>query len=158
MLIIFQSAVHVLWRKLWKRKMSNFSGIGPVYELYRLKSLITLEQVNTLLVEKNTNLYEKNFGGEANQSVKIMTRHVHHVLTLWQWCNFSRIEAIDFRVFFTHNQSIQKKIVEYDIKSKYPEEYSTVDKVGREYLKRGNHVSCSEPVCCKGEEFKNKGI
>ena len=27
---------------------------------------------------------------------------------------------------------IQKKIVEYDIKSKYPEEYSTVDKVGGE--------------------------
>ena len=29
-------------------------------------------------------------------------------------------------------KSIQKKIVEYDIKSKYPEEYSTVDKVGGE--------------------------
>ena len=29
-------------------------------------------------------------------------------------------------------KSIQKQIVEYDIKSKYPEEYSTVDKVGSE--------------------------
>ena len=29
-------------------------------------------------------------------------------------------------------KSIQKKIVEYDIKIKYPEEYSTVDKVGGE--------------------------
>ena len=29
-------------------------------------------------------------------------------------------------------KSIQKKTVEYDIKSKYPEEYSTVDKVGGE--------------------------
>ena len=30
------------------------------------------------------------------------------------------------------HKSIQKQIVEYDIKSKYPEEYSTVDKVGSE--------------------------
>ena len=45
-----------------------------------------------------------------------------------------RIEAIDIRVFFTRTQSIQKQIVEYDIKSKYPEEYSTVDKLGREKL------------------------
>ena len=29
-------------------------------------------------------------------------------------------------------KSIQKQIVEYNIKSKYPEEYSTVDKVGSE--------------------------
>ena len=29
-------------------------------------------------------------------------------------------------------KSIRKQIVEYDIKSKYPEEYSTVDKVGSE--------------------------
>ena len=29
-------------------------------------------------------------------------------------------------------KSIQKQIVEYDIKSKCPEEYSTVDKVGGE--------------------------
>ena len=34
----------------------------------------------------------------------------------------------------TRTQSIQKKIFEYDVKSKYPEEYSTVDKVGREKL------------------------
>ena len=33
---------------------------------------------------------------------------------------------------YTRTQSIQKKIFEYDVKSKYPEEYSTVDKVGRE--------------------------
>ena len=42
-----------------------------------------------------------------------------------------RIEAIDIRVFFTHTKSIQNI---YDIKSKYPEEYSTVHKVGREKL------------------------
>ena len=47
--------------------------------------------------------------------------------------NFSRI---DFRVFI-HVYSI---IVEYDIKSKYPEEYSTVDKAGSE--KRLERKSC----------------
>ena len=48
--------------------MSSFSGAGPVYEYYRLKMLITLEQVNTSVVEKKKNLYEKNFDGEANRS------------------------------------------------------------------------------------------
>ena len=43
------------------------------------------------------------------------------------WCNFS---WIDFRVFI-HAYSI---IVEYDIESKYPEEYSTVDKGGSQKL------------------------
>ena len=28
-----------------------------------------------------------------------MTRQVHHVFALWQGCNFSRIEALNFRVF-----------------------------------------------------------
>ena len=63
-----------------------------------------------------------------------MTRLVHRVFGLWQWCNFS---GIVFRVFI-HAYSI---IVEYDIKRKYPEEYPTVDKVGTE-KKRGNSVSC----------------
>ena len=31
-----------------------------------------------------------------------------------------------------HTKSIQKQIFEYDIKSEYPEQYSTVDKVGGE--------------------------
>ena len=44
-----------------------------------------------------------------------MTRHVLHVFGLWLCCYFSRI---DFRVFL-HAYSI---IVEYDLKSKYPEE------------------------------------
>ena len=34
-----------------------------------------------------------------------MTRQVHHVFALWQGCNFSRIEALDFRVF-VHAYSI----------------------------------------------------
>ena len=38
---------------------------GSVDEFYRLKALITLEQVNTSVVEKKT-IYEQNFDGEAN--------------------------------------------------------------------------------------------
>ena len=34
----------------------------------------------------------------------------------------------------TGKSFIQKQIVEYDIKSKYPEKYSTVDKIGIEKL------------------------
>ena len=33
-----------------------------------------------------------------------------------------------------HTQSTQKQIIEYDIKSKYPKEYSTVDKLKCEKL------------------------
>ena len=32
----------------------------------------------------------------------------------------------------TRTESIQKQLIEYDVKSKYPEKYSTVDKVGSE--------------------------
>ena len=56
-----------------------------------------------------------------------ITRHVQRVFGLWELCYFSRIE---FRVFI-HTYSI---IVEFDIKSKFPEEYSTVDKVRSENL------------------------
>ena len=33
-----------------------------------------------------------------------------------------------------HTESTQKQIIKYDIKSKYPEEYSTVDKLKGEKL------------------------
>ena len=39
---------------------------------------------------------------------------------------------LTFLYLYMRTQSLQKQIVEYDIKSKYPEEYSSVDKVGRE--------------------------
>ena len=39
-----------------------------------------------------------------------------------------------FVYLYVRTQSIQKQIVKYDIKSKYPEEYLTVDKVGIEKL------------------------
>ena len=51
-------------------------------------------------------------------------RVVDHVLAFWQWYNFPRIKALDFRVF----------IHSYILKSKYREEYSTVDKAGRENI------------------------
>ena len=44
------------------------------------------------------------------------------------------LRSLIFVYSYTRTQSIQKQIVEYDTKSKYPEEYSTVDKVGREKL------------------------
>ena len=39
---------------------------------------------------------------------------------------------------YTCTQLIQKQIVKYSIKSKYPEEYSTVDKVGVKNFWWGN--------------------
>ena len=39
-----------------------------LHEFYRLKALITLEQVNTSVVKKQKNLNEQNFDGEANWS------------------------------------------------------------------------------------------
>ena len=38
-----------------------------------------------------------------------------------------------FVYLYTCTQSIQKQIVKYDIKSKYPEEYSTIDKASKTY-------------------------
>ena len=99
--------------------------------------------------KKKKNLFDQNFDGEANwsdvvtfpcmQMRQVMSRRF--IFRRWlKWramfttvffkCNFSQIEALDFLVF-THAYS---KIVEYDIKGKYPEEYSTVDKVRSEKL------------------------
>ena len=60
-----------------------------------------------------------------------MKQHIHHVFVLWQSDVISlESRPLIFAYAYTHTQSIQKQIVEYDIKSKYSE-YSTVDKVGR---------------------------
>ena len=48
----------------------------------------------------------------------------------------NEVISLDFHVFryaYSINQ-FKKQNVKYDIKSKYPKEYSTVDKVGREKL------------------------
>ena len=39
-----------------------------------------------------------------------------------------------FMYLYTLTQSVQKQIVEYDIKSKYPREYLNFNKVGRDKL------------------------
>ena len=99
---------------------------------------------------KESLLSEQNFDGEANWSGVVsfyciqmsglfsamieMTRHVHHVFALRQWCYFSQIEALNFMYLYMCMQLIQKQIVKYNMKSKYPEEYLTVDKVGSEKL------------------------
>ena len=50
---------------------------GSVHEFYRLKALITLEQVITSVVEKKNNLNEQNFDGEANWSGVVNFHSVH---------------------------------------------------------------------------------
>ena len=58
-----------------------------------------------------------------------MMRHVHHVLLFGNNIISVESRALIFVYLYTRSQSIQKKIFEYDVKSKYSEEYSTVDKV-----------------------------
>ena len=52
---------------------------GSVHEFYRLKALITLEQVITSVVEKKNNLNEQNVDGEANWSGVVNFHSVHCV-------------------------------------------------------------------------------
>ena len=47
---------------------------------------------------------------------------------------FLKSRPLIFVYLYTCTQLIQKQIVKYNIKSKCPEEYSTVDKVGSEKL------------------------
>ena len=125
------------------RKMSSFSGKGLstnsiAWKRWMLWNKSILQWKFRWWGYKLVGCCKLSF--YANESCRLflamieMTRHVHRVFGLWQWCNFS---GIVFRVFI-HAYSI---IVEYDIKRKYPEEYPTVDKVGTE-KKRGNSVSC----------------
>ena len=51
------------------------------------------------------------------------------------------MDVLDFVYLYTRTQSIQKQMVEYDIKSKYPREYSTFDKVGRGAKAKSSKVS-----------------
>ena len=69
-----------------------------------------------------------------------MTRHVHHFFLLGNDVISLESRPFNFVYLYTCTQSIRKQIVEYGIKSKYPEEYSTVDKVGRK--KRLAKKSC----------------
>ena len=105
-------------------KDSEFFRNGSVHEFYRLKALITLEQVNLQWSKKEESLWpnfsetlpdgEANWSGVVNfhcmqMSLVISMRFYfgddgndapfHHVFALWQWSNFSGIEALDFLVF-----------------------------------------------------------
>ena len=52
-----------------------------------------------------------------------------------------KLRPLIFVYLYTCTQLIQKQIVKYNIKSKYPEEYSTVDKVGVKNFWWGNLAS-----------------
>ena len=65
---------------------------------------------------------------ETGESEVEMTHHVHHIFAIWHRCNFAQTETLDFRVFIhLHSNNSETNIIEYDIKSKFPEEYSTID-------------------------------
>ena len=70
------------------------------------------------------------------------------VITFLLFGSDGNFEALDFLELYayTRPQSIQKQIVECDIKSTYPEEYSTVDKVGRERLLARKSCLCVELI------------
>ena len=96
---------------------------------YRLKVLITLEQVNTSVVKKQR-LFKTsaklwwwgwlvgvvNFlcskcdddAGFFFLAMVEMAHHVHGIFAFWEWCNFSQIEALDFHVFI-HAYSINSE-------------------------------------------------
>ena len=51
------------------------------------------------------------------------------------------MDVLDFVYLYTCTQSIQKQMVEYNIKSKYPGKYSTFDKAGRGAKAKSSNVS-----------------
>ena len=52
-------------------KRRNTRGTGPVHEFYRLKALITLEQVNTTSVVKTKMFMVINLDDQANNNKQI---------------------------------------------------------------------------------------
>ena len=52
-------------------KRRNTRGAGPVHEFYRLKALITLEQVNTTSVVKTKMFMVINLDDQANNNKQI---------------------------------------------------------------------------------------
>ena len=55
------------FRKINAKGVKLFQN-GSIHEFYHAKALITLEELNTLVIEIKKGLYEQNFNGEANQS------------------------------------------------------------------------------------------
>ena len=77
-----------------------------------------------------------------------MTRHVHHVFAFWQWRKFLSNRGPWLSCMYTRvlNQFRNKWPNICDIKSKYLEEYSTVDKVGGERLLARKSCFCVELI------------
>ena len=55
-----------------------------------------------------------------------MMHHVHGILLFGNDVTSLKSKPLIFMYLYTHIQSIQKQTVEYNIKSKYTEEYLTV--------------------------------
>ena len=85
-----------------------------VHEFYRLKALITLEEVNTTeWSEKNKNLNWQNCNGRVFDlflAMNEMTCHVIHSFDIWQSCNFSGIEALEFSCIYTRGIACYRRL------------------------------------------------
>ena len=65
---------------------------------------------------------------ETGESEVEMTHHVHHIFAIFGIDVISlELRPLIFVYLYTCTQITQKQIIEYDIKSKFPEEYSTID-------------------------------
>ena len=110
-------ATHVLKKALERLNFERFRNVS-VHEFYRLKALITLEQVNTTeWSKKKKNFKQTAMVGRCTLSLYAngvlwwacgsfsamieMTCHVNHFVDLWQWFNFSGIEALEFSSIYT---------------------------------------------------------
>ena len=115
------------------------------------------QQVNTPVVEKEKiNLNEQNFDGKANRSGVVNFHGIQ--MSVWfilddDWddmqclSRFCFLGMMQFLLnrgpwLYTRTQSYQKQVVEYEIKSNYTEEYSTIDRVGSEKRLAKKSVSC----------------
>ena len=69
---------------------------------------------------------------ETGESEVEMTHHVHHINFLLFGIDVISLELrpLIFVYLYMCTQITQKQIIEYEIKSKFPEEYSTINKEG----------------------------
>ena len=109
-------------RKIKFKGSELFRNVS-VHEFYRLKALITLEKLNTTewskkirIVIRLSSLAKLRWSGTVNfhcmqmalwwacdlfSAMIEMTCHVNHFSDLWQWCNFSGFEALEFSCIYT---------------------------------------------------------
>lgn len=99
---------------------------GSAHEFYQLKALITLEHVNTSVVGKRISMC-KTLIMKLTVLVSLFsvmtetTHNVHHVNTFGNDVIISlKSRPLTFVYLYTRTKSVQKQIVKYNIKSKYP--------------------------------------